>query len=631
MKKIQCEVCGSTEIKKVDDDLFECQSCGIQYSKNDVTNLLVEITGEVKIDHAEDIENLTKRAEKFYNDGDKERSIEYYERVLDADPDNENAQNRIEQISKEQEMESAFESVYFYEAITTADKCVDEFFRILQSQKNIAHDIYKEIAIDDVTVSYFPFSFMKASGTLDWSGIRCDKYIENQTVYKDKYNSQTQKYEKVPKTEQVVRVNRTQVNGCKDWSRSNLVLATNDIGNVLKCGNVANSIISNIETRLNQEYDSDNLVKLDAQLLEDRGDAAYYKDVPINSNIDQELVKSKMSNMLSNARASAERDAEYSAGGDYVENMNSRFHVGRTSGVSIFIPLCIVNYTYKNKKFSAIIDMSRNNSFIEMIYPIEKELFDSNKETEELTKKKLNIVPGMAIIIGGGVIGFILLYIYSEMGLKGPEALAIVAIIFMTLGLISGIVDLIVRSNSLKNKVIMATEKNANLIAPRKEYLEKTAAKFINGYSSYDKLSSIQEFLPKSDNEISEILCSESITVKIGKSQKYLNKEDENNTKLIKKLASENKMEAIKKYIEVYGVSLAEAKNAVDKMSENTETDNESLSVDVSDDSDSEKEAVLSEIKKIAAQSKIEAIKKYREVFNADLKEAKEAVDKMLM
>lgn len=119
--------------------------------------------------------------------------------------------------------------------------------------------------------------------------------------------------------------------------------------------------------------------------------------------------------------------------------------------------------------------------------------------------------------------------------------------------------------------------------------------------------------------------------MKIGKSQKYLNEEDKNNTELIKKLASENKMEAIKKYIEVYGVSLAEAKNAVDKMSENTETDNESLSVDVSDASDSEKEAVLSEIKKIAAQNKIEAIKKYREVFNADLKEAKEAVDKMLM
>ena len=77
-------------------------------------------------------------------------------------------------------------------------------------------------------------------------------------------------------------------------------------------------------------------------------------------------------------------------------------------------------------------------------------------------------------------------------------------------------------------------------------------------------------------------------------------------------------------------MSLAEAKVAVEKFAENAETDNEYLSVDVSDDSDSEKEAALSKIKKMAAQNKIEAIKKYREVFNADLKEAKEAVDKMI-
>lgn len=563
MKKIQCEVCGSTEIKKVDDDLFECQSCGVQYSKNDVTNLLVEITGEVKIDHAEDIENLTKRAEKFYNDGDKERSIEYYERVLDADPDNENAQNRIEQISKEQEMESAFESVYFYEAITTADKCVDEFFRILQSQKNIAHDIYKEIAIDDVTVSYFPFSFMKASGTLDWSGIRCDKYIENQTVYKDKYNSQTQKYEKVPKTEQVVRVNRTQVNGCMDWSRSNLVLATNDIGNVLKCGNVANSIISNIETRLNQEYDSDNLVKLDVQLLEDRGDAAYYKDVPINSNIDQELVKSKMSNMLSNARASAERDAEYSAGGDYVENMNSRFHVSRTSGVSIFIPLCIVNYTYKNKKFSAVIDMFNRETKMEIVCPVEKILEDKDREVQEISDKINKKSNAVGALWGCLIIGFISMGIAA---MFNNGFFGVMAMLLWVGGLIYFFIDFANAKKLNQKKQIIKSEANANLIEPRKEYLEKTAARFINGYNDYNNISSIQEALPKSDIEIPEIVYSESNTAKKESGEKYLNGEDKSNKEELIKLASENKIEAIKKYMELYNVGLAEAKIAVEKI-----------------------------------------------------------------
>ena len=36
MKKMQCEVCGSTDIKKIDDSIFECQSCGVQYSKDEV-------------------------------------------------------------------------------------------------------------------------------------------------------------------------------------------------------------------------------------------------------------------------------------------------------------------------------------------------------------------------------------------------------------------------------------------------------------------------------------------------------------------------------------------------------------------------------------------------------------------
>ena len=62
MKKMQCEVCGSTDIKKIDDSIFECQSCGVQYSKDEVQKLLVEITGSVKIDRSEEIENAFKRA-----------------------------------------------------------------------------------------------------------------------------------------------------------------------------------------------------------------------------------------------------------------------------------------------------------------------------------------------------------------------------------------------------------------------------------------------------------------------------------------------------------------------------------------------------------------------------------------
>lgn len=42
MKKMQCEVCGSTDIKKIDEKTFECQSCGIQYDVTEFENIINE-------------------------------------------------------------------------------------------------------------------------------------------------------------------------------------------------------------------------------------------------------------------------------------------------------------------------------------------------------------------------------------------------------------------------------------------------------------------------------------------------------------------------------------------------------------------------------------------------------------
>lgn len=42
MKKMQCEVCGSVDIKKLDDTTFECQNCGIQYDVTEFENKINE-------------------------------------------------------------------------------------------------------------------------------------------------------------------------------------------------------------------------------------------------------------------------------------------------------------------------------------------------------------------------------------------------------------------------------------------------------------------------------------------------------------------------------------------------------------------------------------------------------------
>lgn len=85
MKKMQCEVCGSTEIRKVSEDFFECQSCGIQYSKSEVQKLFVEITGKVKIDNTDQTKNLYILARNDVDNPDG-NALKYYEAILLNEP-----------------------------------------------------------------------------------------------------------------------------------------------------------------------------------------------------------------------------------------------------------------------------------------------------------------------------------------------------------------------------------------------------------------------------------------------------------------------------------------------------------------------------------------------------------------
>ena len=71
MKKMQCEVCGSTDIKKIDDTTFECQSCGVQYSKEEVQKLLVEIPDMAGTDVSQELENTNQpTSDAIYTDMD---------------------------------------------------------------------------------------------------------------------------------------------------------------------------------------------------------------------------------------------------------------------------------------------------------------------------------------------------------------------------------------------------------------------------------------------------------------------------------------------------------------------------------------------------------------------------------
>lgn len=46
MQKIQCSLCGSIDIVMVDDNVYQCQSCGCKYTQELARKLIV--TGEVR-------------------------------------------------------------------------------------------------------------------------------------------------------------------------------------------------------------------------------------------------------------------------------------------------------------------------------------------------------------------------------------------------------------------------------------------------------------------------------------------------------------------------------------------------------------------------------------------------------
>lgn len=92
MKRLTCEMCGSTDMIK-QDGVFVCQSCGCKYSVEEARKLMVEgaaeVTGTVKVDNIaqrkEQIKNLLHIAETALEDGEWKSADHSFEQVLNID------------------------------------------------------------------------------------------------------------------------------------------------------------------------------------------------------------------------------------------------------------------------------------------------------------------------------------------------------------------------------------------------------------------------------------------------------------------------------------------------------------------------------------------------------------------
>lgn len=91
MKKIECEVCGSSDLKKIDDDTFQCSYCGMKYSKIDVQKMLVEVTGPVSVHGIAKADAIRKNADMTYEQGNYKEAFALYNQLINLDPNDEKA------------------------------------------------------------------------------------------------------------------------------------------------------------------------------------------------------------------------------------------------------------------------------------------------------------------------------------------------------------------------------------------------------------------------------------------------------------------------------------------------------------------------------------------------------------
>lgn len=599
MKQLTCEMCGSTDLLK-QDGVFVCQSCGCKYSVEEARKMMIEGTVDVSgstvfIDNTKQIENDLKRAKQYEDEGNSRSAMEYYNKVLDADVDNVEAADGVSRIRNK----NKYSEYYIVEPKISTEESVKRFLRGLSDAENIACDIYGSIKIKSIKEKFCDFSFLKASGYVSWTATRCDEYTENETVYKTEYRNGRQV--QVPETKKVTRVNRTPVNGSADWSCQQLFFASNAIVNAL--GDKNNSFAKELNEKLinlqDDNYGKYNPVGLDSTKLTEEAGITKYDGIEVEistdyskeRNISSELINTEMNNCCEGALSRSLHT--------YYENINSSTHTSSKTIARILIPVQIITYEYKGKEYVAVSDMISNDQFIQTI-PTDSELYNSQKNIDEtnkkISKRKYKDVPKVLFAVTAlmPIIGAVICFIDGGDFEPYPYAVLPLMGISLVLAIIFLIVDL-TNKKALEKELSDKSIAYKILLESKNKLLQSSRNRFFTVYSNITSIETASASSKVNDSSVNNIEVL--TTIAVSKTAKPNNSHSELSDKdldEIKKLASQNKLEAIKKYIELYGVSLAEAKVAVEKIAENVGTDNESLSVDVSDDSDSEKEAVLS-------------------------------------
>ncbi len=445
MKKMQCEVCGSTEIRKISDDIFECQSCGIQYSKNEIQKLLVEITGEVKIDHSKEIENALTRAGQFLKDKEYSKALEYYNKVLDLEPDNEAAHKGIDAINKslgekqEKEIADAKDrqsAVKVLKHTVKPDEAVAYFLKSLKNMPDVAPDIYKEIEIMSVNQGYYPFSAVDKQYSGTYEGIACYKKqvpytdYEKKTDYNKKNQDGTYKTVYVPVTKYREEVDRQQVNGTFLVNHFDVFSVSKRLGELFTSVSpekydktIADDTYSDkiLGAELHRTHFNDAILKqLEKQLMDNyeaikksltEVRASEQKDLGglelIGKKADADWERRMTELFDAEVRRKVDKKVNDIFPGDFHQNENYRWRERYEDVQTFYIPIQVIEYAYRGKFYASAMILTKANDLI-LSYPCTTELkiVENAAETAIDAAKKPEF-PGFLVVLYAVAVAFI--------------------------------------------------------------------------------------------------------------------------------------------------------------------------------------------------------------------------------
>lgn len=569
MKQLTCEMCGSTDLLK-QDGVFVCQSCGCKYSVEEAKKMMIEGTVDVSgstvfIDNTKQIENDLKRAKQYENEGDSFSAAEYYNKVLDAEAENIEAKEGLTRLKNK----SKYLDYYVVEPKISSEESVKRFLQSLSTAENIICDIYGNIKIKSIIEKYYNFSFLKANGYVSWTAIRCDEYTENETVYKTEYQNGRQI--KVPETKKVTKVERTPINGSAEWNCQKLFFASNAIVNAIggKNNTFADELNEKFIELQDDNYGDYNPVRLDSSKLIEKDGLTNYDGIEIELSIDTSLERNISSQLINTEMNNCCEGVLGRSLHTYYENINSTTHTSSETIARILIPIQIITYEYKGKEYVAVSDMISNDQFIQTI-PTDTDLHNSRKEIEEATDNiNTNAISVGKTFMGIGIVSMVIGVIASFLGFEDGilAGLMITFIISDVLGLILFFAG----SSSVKKKrkeiAAKETEMSKLLVEPRVNIMNNSKRNFFANYSDPSSVETASLSASVNDSSVNNIEVL--TTIAVSKPEKTTDSHNDFNDKdlfEIKELAYKNKLEAIKKYIELYGVSLAEAKIAVEKL-----------------------------------------------------------------